>query len=333
MGENAIDLTQLKIIALNVNSLIKMTRRHNLNNFLCENKPDFMLISETKLKNIHKLSFPNYEVHRNDRLTDAGGGTAVICVNNYKTERIFCDKNITSFKYTMVRVFLNNNESVYVIAIYKPPSIQIKTNELDILINECGQSKFILGGDFNAKHKSWRNIIDEYNGIKNFEWLNEPNNKISVSMLTGNEQTCYRSNNSFIDLFIFRKSILNSYSYVTHNQLNVIPYFSDHKAIVFSCIIESSICKKKVPYKYIYKNVEWNKINKNIEKRIDEMNVPTSRNLTPNEIDSLASGIQLSICEVIDKHLKKVPAKENNFIDESAQTKVENSAEEEKTSP
>lgn len=313
---------QLKIIALNVNSLIKITRRHNLDAFLNENKPDFLLISETKLKSIHKLALSNYEIHRTDRLNDAGGGTAVLFKNSYKTEQIMCDLNISSFEYTMTQVFLNNNESIFIIAIYKPPSQQLNVRELDKLIKECGNSKFVIGGDFNAKHRSWCNNVNENNGVKLNEWLNNPTNKLNLMMLTGIDQTCERSTNSFIDLIIFSKTLINYYLNNNYNQLSVIPYYSDHNAIVFMCIIDSNICAKSLTYKYLYKNVKWNIINKKIENKLSELGLPSIRNLHPNEIDYFAENLQQIICTVTDKHIRKIPINENLYIQESNQTKV-----------
>lgn len=222
----------------------------------------------------------------------------------------------------MVQIFLNNNESIFVIAIYKPPSRQINVHELERLIGKCGNSKFIIGGDFNAKHRSWLNIINESNGVILYEWLNEPNNKSKICMLTGNEQTCDRSNNSFIDLIIFSKTLVNNYLNNNHNQLSVIPYYSDHNAIVFVCVIDSTICAKELTYKYVYKNVKWDVINKKIEDEISKLELPITRNLSPNEIDCVTEKLQESICTVIDKYVKKIPKNENTYIQESNQTKM-----------
>lgn len=46
---------ELKIIHVNVNSLIKISRRYELNNFIKNNNPDIVLLNETKLNNKHKL--------------------------------------------------------------------------------------------------------------------------------------------------------------------------------------------------------------------------------------------------------------------------------------
>lgn len=49
--------TELKIIHINVNSIIRLARRYELLNFLNKNKPDIVLLNETKLYKKHKLLF------------------------------------------------------------------------------------------------------------------------------------------------------------------------------------------------------------------------------------------------------------------------------------
>lgn len=51
---------KLNIIHINVNSLIKLSRRYVLSNFLSKHKPDLVLLNETKLNSKHKVSFKDY---------------------------------------------------------------------------------------------------------------------------------------------------------------------------------------------------------------------------------------------------------------------------------
>lgn len=312
----------IKAIVLNPNSIIRKTRRHNLNELLIKNKPDFVLLAETKLKDKHNVSFPNFDLFRNDRTNDNGGGTAVLCKNKYKSEQIFCGSVFSSFEYTMIKVLLDSSECIFIIAIYKPPDIQLIINELKVLINYCGQSKFIIGGDFNAKHRAWSNTTCEVNGNILHEWLNEPNTKSKIAMLTGNEPTCDRSENSYLDLVIFNKTLINNYSNTHHNQLKVIPYLSDHNAIEFTCVIASKISEKQIVCKYVYKNVDWEKINRKIETNLSECEIPINRNLSTIEIDTIATLLQHIICQTVEENIKKKPLNEHGYIDESQQTKT-----------
>ena len=84
-----INLDFINIISINVNSLISQDKRIYLANFLETNKPDIVLIGETKLNKTHKLNFDRYNLIRSDRKTNmAGGGTAVLIRNDLKYTEI-----------------------------------------------------------------------------------------------------------------------------------------------------------------------------------------------------------------------------------------------------
>lgn len=57
----------LKILEINVNSLILLSRRHTLQTFINSQNPDIVLLNETKLNQRHKLYFDNFDLIRRDR--------------------------------------------------------------------------------------------------------------------------------------------------------------------------------------------------------------------------------------------------------------------------
>ena len=70
---------KLKIISINVNSLIQNQRRDCLLNFTKTYKPDIVLINETKLNPKSKIHFKDFNLVRNDRPNSKmGGGTAIL---------------------------------------------------------------------------------------------------------------------------------------------------------------------------------------------------------------------------------------------------------------
>lgn len=99
-----VKLSQMKIIALNVNSLVSLSKRSELSIFLNRHNPLALLLSETKLNKKHKIIFNGYNIIRTDRGLGSGGGTAIVLKNNIKYElintigltnsiRINCDKD------------------------------------------------------------------------------------------------------------------------------------------------------------------------------------------------------------------------------------------------
>lgn len=70
---------KLKIYHINVNSLIHLSRRYTLNEFIRSKKPDIILLNKTKLSKKHKLYFDQYNIIRRDRpISKRSGGTAIL---------------------------------------------------------------------------------------------------------------------------------------------------------------------------------------------------------------------------------------------------------------
>lgn len=87
----------LKIIHINVNSIISISRRYDLQEFLRKHNPDIVLLNETKLNPRHNLKFVNYNVVRHDRNgAIRGGGTAILIRNNIKY-KVHTNYNMHSF--------------------------------------------------------------------------------------------------------------------------------------------------------------------------------------------------------------------------------------------
>lgn len=94
---------KLKCFELNVNSLVSKSKQHDeLISFINQHNPDVMLLVETKLKNNKKSSIPNFNIFRNDRVSDAGGGTAILIRNNFDATHLQCIQSIQSFEYSAI---------------------------------------------------------------------------------------------------------------------------------------------------------------------------------------------------------------------------------------
>lgn len=108
------------IIHININSLIKLSRRYYLSIFLNKYNPDLVLINETKLNPKHKLNFENYYLIRKN--SKMGGGTAILIRKNIKFS-YYNNKDIHSFRHletTVVKIPLFPNKYLYIISSYYP---------------------------------------------------------------------------------------------------------------------------------------------------------------------------------------------------------------------
>lgn len=82
----------------------------------------------------------------------AHAGTAIIVKNNVKhfpQEEIrqdFLQATIITAQY--------NNADLNIAAVYCPPRHNIKSHQFEAVLDRLGP-RFIIGGDFNAKHTAW----------------------------------------------------------------------------------------------------------------------------------------------------------------------------------
>lgn len=104
--------SQIKIAAINVNSLITNYRRFELLHFAQLHNLDIILISETKLNSKYRLQFKEYNIIRTERLNATrGGGTAILMKNKfqYKTITHPSSHNYQILEYTIIKLVTNNN--------------------------------------------------------------------------------------------------------------------------------------------------------------------------------------------------------------------------------
>lgn len=98
---------------------------------MTNNKIDIALINETKLKKIHKISFNNYQIIRNDRAKGKGGGTAIIVSNKipFKIIQTSCQAHFNSIEITIIKISISNNRNLFVIIAYAPGNVRYLTTQ------------------------------------------------------------------------------------------------------------------------------------------------------------------------------------------------------------
>lgn len=229
------EFKQLKILEINVNSIIANSRRYNLMQFLVNNKIDIALINETKLKNNHKISFKNYSITRNDRVKDKGGGTAIIIKrsNNFESINLACQSRLRTLEKSVVKIPLHNNISLFLISAYAPGSSRSDyASDLNDIFEELRLNSFnnyyLLAGDLNSRHKTWDDQIINSRGASLVKWLNINQFKYRAILLSPTVPT-YHLGNSYIDRAIHdtRIEIKNKID----NKCDVLPYDNDHNAL------------------------------------------------------------------------------------------------------
>lgn len=213
-----------RIVSLNVNSVKSFHKKKLLEAFVTDNRADIYFLSETHLSSNDNLQIKNYNIFRQDRNHKNGGGTAILLNTaiNFRNTKT----NDSDIEFTSIEVFLNNNWLV-IMSIYVPPNLkpQISIDSIANIFNS--KLPIIAGGDFNARHESFGDSSNNFNGIKFREFLDGG----EFTGIHSNVPTCFRSESgSFIDFFIVCNSIIQPAPMICE----AFDAFSDHRAIALN---------------------------------------------------------------------------------------------------
>lgn len=306
--------SSLKIASLNINSLISNQKRNEILNFSEDHNPDLMLISETKLKQQHKISFKEYNIIRNDRTFNTGGGTAILVKKSINFETINIPPLIAPvIETTTIATKVGENKTLFVVAIYvtKEKSLSL-TEALEHIFNHLElhneNNYFYIAGDFNAKHSNWKNPENNTKGYALNKFIEDNNIKYRIN-LYHTELPSFKNANSYIDL-VLADSRLEIMDLNANNNINNIPIDSDHDAIITN--ITTSDMNLPVNDARNERNLDWKKADwnhfKEILKNKTQINIPHDRNLNLDEIEKYNVIINKHILEALKK---AVPVKES----------------------
>ena len=139
-----------KLALLNIRSLTD--KQFICNNYITSNNIDFLLLTETWLKNnlslLNAASPPTHSYFQKSRLSSRGGGVAVI-FNSAFSCTLLSFGDFTSFEYL---AFCTKHQSTLVILVYRPPNYNacFITEFSDLLLFVMPKyTRVILTGDFN----------------------------------------------------------------------------------------------------------------------------------------------------------------------------------------
>lgn len=293
----------LKIIAINVNSLISVNKQYITQNFLDTEKPDIVLVSETKLNPTHYVNFQNYNFLRSDRpLATQGGGTALLykkCLNLKQIKRDFF-YNFKLIEVTVAKLNLVNNRSLFLISLFATNSNRnLFINEIDTLFNKLklnnSKNYYIISGDFNARNTLWGDTVDSQRAKYLNRWYQKNGVEQKCALYTPESPTY---ENSFLDhcLADARLKIINN-----NNKLPVQLYDSDHNALKITAHIPTQFEDNDdpVPPKFLFKKTNGSKFIKVAHKNY-KSNVPSDYNISNENIDIYINEINGALLKTIE---------------------------------
>lgn len=144
-------IPNLRIATWNANGLTE--RKQELEVFLQMEKIDVILISETRFTSRSHFTIKNYNMYTTNHPSgNSHGGTAIIIKSNLKHYPLeeYCTVKIQA---TTVKIQDHKSE-ISLSAIYCPPKHSISSDDFKAYFSTLG-SRFISGGDWNAKHTFW----------------------------------------------------------------------------------------------------------------------------------------------------------------------------------
>lgn len=231
----------LRVALWNANGILNL----ELGIFLGANKIDVMMISGTHATDKTFINIEGYfVVFANHPRNEAFGGSALLIKNSLN----YCvAPSITSDAIQAAVVEIQfTRETVVVGAVYCRPRFNLKEADFDGLLNNFG-NKFIVGGDFNAKHTVWGSRLCTPKGRQ----LVRSINKKSISILSGGSPTYWPTDPNklpdLIDFYLYKGLNTNLFSIANSTEMS-----SDHTPVMLT------YCAA-LPARSVPKTVNYNK--------------------------------------------------------------------------
>lgn len=262
----------LRIALWNANGLVN--HKVELQYFLLMHKIDIALISETHFTTKTVFKIPNYKIYHTPHPDDtAHGGAAVIIRNSITHHELL---HYQSEKIQAANVQVDAIQCPFTIsAIYCPPRHSISIEEYTVFFRSQGY-RFLIGGDWNAKHTNWGARLITPKGKNLLQALERQN----CMYLSTNEPTYWPTDPRKIpDLldFIILKGITTNYFKLESN----FELSSDHTPVIVTLSIHAIM--KPPALTLTTKNTNWDSFRAYIEEHLN-LNV---RIKEPNELDEV----------------------------------------------
>lgn len=288
----------LKILAWNCNGILQ--RQHEIQLFLDLEKIDICLLSETHLTTQSHIKIRGYEVHSAVHPNNnARGGSAVIIKKDIKYD---LQHKLESDEIQAISVSINTrNHKVVVAAIYCPPRYNIKEYAYTHFFKQLGE-KFIIGGDFNAKHTDWGSRLTTTKGKE----LHQAIIKYNCNWHSTGKPTYWPSDQNkipdLIDFFITRK-IPVDYIQVQEGFDST----SDHSSILM--IISDTIITNDKQPTLTNKYTDWKNFRNELNNSIILNTQLSSEEVLEQEVEKLVKDIQQAAWKSTNTTNRKIVGK------------------------
>lgn len=238
--------SDLRIATWNANGLLK--RREEIQIFLNTQKIDVCLISETHFTKQNYLNIRGYKLyHTIHPQNQARGGSAILIkenINHYEEQHLQNEE----IQLTIVGI-KSTKQKLLVRALYCPPRHNLKKENYLNILQHLGD-RFIVGGDYNAKHTDWGSRLITTKGSE----LRKAIRELGCNFHSTGKPTYWPTDPNktpdLLDFFISRKISPNFIDTEESFDLS-----SDHSAVIIT--LSERIIKKENRLTLTNKTTDW----------------------------------------------------------------------------
>lgn len=252
------DQCDLRITTWNANGI--QNRKQELEIFLNTQNIDVCLISETHLTKQSYLKLRGYKVyHTIHPDNQAKGGSAIIIKDNINHYEEHCLQS-AEIQLTVVEI-KSIKQKLTVGALYCPPRYNLKKLDYKNFLQHLGD-RFIVGGDYNAKHVDWGSRLTTTKGKE----LREAIREMGCNYHSTGKPTYWPTDPTkipdLLDFFISRRVSPNFIDIEENLDLD-----SDHSAVILT--LSERIIKKENRPTLVNKTTDWMSFRIDLENKIN----------------------------------------------------------------
>lgn len=251
-------MCNLRIMTWNANGLSQ--RRTELEAALHINNIDVCLVSETHYTKESYVKLKGYKcyqaLHPDNK---AHGGSAVLIKENLQHHE-WAKIETEKFQICAIKVKTKGYETA-IASIYSPPKHSISEEDFTQALGQLG-NRFIIGGDFNAKHTFWGSRVCQSRGSALYRYV-QLNDCIPLS--TGKPTywpTDIMKKPDLLDFFIMRNISVN-YALVDE----CFDLSSDHSPVILT--LSQQIIRKPHNQVLVNKKTDWEQFKIDVNQCID----------------------------------------------------------------
>lgn len=304
-------MASLKIAAWNTDGL--SPNLEEIEVFLNSHNIDILLMSETHLTDNNIVKIRNYTVYSTNHPDGtAHAGAAVIiksCIKHHELPQ-FKTPQIQAATVTIE----DRNGSFNASAVYCPPKHNLKEGHYCDLFSTLGQ-RFIIGGDWNAKHVHWASRLTTTRGRE----LKKSLDKLKLTTISTEEPTHWPTDPNrlpdVIDFFITKGLSRLSYQIQTCLDSN-----TNHVPVILN--IGITALNKEGITKLYNKRTDWASFRELVNKRLD-LNIALKTETDIDDAVRVVTSVIQESCWTCTPELNDRPPQSKTYSDDICQKILE----------